>query len=83
MDGSVTFMASWARVEFSTKLRAVVVAKASVLLASVRRTSLHPPELLSVGQAWSKMHHSSWKGQLRAARTLDPVTALRLAHGEA
>ena len=83
MDGSVTFMASWARVEFSTKLRAVVVAKASVLLASVRRTSLHPPELLSVRQAWSTMDNSSWQGQLRAAPTLDLVASLRMAPNEA
>ena len=48
LDGSVTFMASSARVDFSTKLRAAVVAKASALQTSVRRTSLHPPELLSV-----------------------------------
>ena len=32
LDGSVTFMASLARVEFSAKLRAAVVAKASALL---------------------------------------------------
>ena len=59
LDGSVTFMAASARVEFSAKLRAAVVAKASTLLTSVRRTPLHPPELLSVRQAWSKMDHSS------------------------
>ena len=29
------------------------------------------------------MDHSSWPGQLRAAPTLDLVTALRLAHNEA
>ena len=46
LDANVTFMASSARVEFSAKLSAAVVAK-----ASVRRTSLHPPELLSVRQA--------------------------------
>ena len=44
---------------------------------------MHPPELLSLRQAWSKMGHSSWQGQLRAAPTLDLVTALRLAHDEA
>ena len=48
LDGSVTFMASSARVEFSVKLRAAVVATASALLTSARRTSLHPPEVLSV-----------------------------------
>ena len=61
LDGGLTFMASSARVEVSAKLRAAVVAKASALLTSVKRTSLHPPELLSVRQAWSKMDHSSWQ----------------------
>ena len=55
-------MASSARVEFSAKLRTAVVAKASALLTSVRRTSMHPPELLSVRQAWSKIDHSSCAG---------------------
>ena len=80
MDGRVSFMASSARVEFSAKLRTAVVAKASALLKSVRRTSMHPPELLSVRQAWSKMDLSSWQGQLTAVPTLGLVTALRLAH---
>ena len=83
MDGSVRFMTSPPRVEALSKLRAAVVAKASTLLASVRKTSLHPPELLLVRRAWSTMDHSSWKGQLRDAPTLDLVTALRLAHDEA
>ena len=76
-------MASSARVEFSTKLRAAVIAKASALLTSVRRTSLRPPELVLVRQAWSTMENSSWQGQLRAAPTLDLVAALRMAHVEA
>ena len=83
MDGSVSFMASSARVELSANLRTAVVAQASALLTSVRRTSLHPPELLSVRQAWSKMDHSCWQGQLRATPTLDLVTALKTAHDEA
>ena len=83
LDGSVTFMASLARVESSANLRAAAVSKASALLTSVRRTSLHPPEYLSVRQVWSTMDNSSWQGQLRAAPTLDLVAALRLAHNEA
>ena len=83
LDGSVSFMASLARVEFSAKLRTAVVTKASVLLTAVRRTSMYPLELLSVRQAWSIMDHSSWQGQLRAAPTLELVTALRLAHDDA
>ena len=82
-DGSVAFMDASARVEFPAKLRAEVVAKASALPTSVRRTSLYPSELLSVRQAWSKMDNSSWQGQLRAAPTLDFVPALRTAHDEA
>ena len=83
LNGSVTFMASSACVEFFTKLRAAVVGKASDVLTSVKRTSLHTPELLSVRQAWSTMTNSSWQGQLRAAPTLDLVAALRMAHVEA
>ena len=69
--------------EFLVKLRAAVVANASALLTSVRKASLHAPELLSVRQAWSKVDHSSWQGQLRAAPTFDLVTALSLAHDKA
>ena len=74
LDGSVTFMASSARVEFSIKLGAAVIAKVSALLTSVRKTSLYPPEYLSVTQARSTMDNSSWQGQLRAAPTLDLAT---------
>ena len=80
LGDSVSVMASSARVEFSAKLRTAVVAKTSALLTSVSRTSMNAPELLSVLQAWSKMDHSSWQGQPRAAPTIDLVTALRLAH---
>ena len=83
LDGSASFMASSARVEFSAELRTAVVAKASALLTSVGRTSSHPPELLPVRQAWSNMDHSSWLSQQKAAPTLDLVTALRMAHDEA
>ena len=75
-------MASATRVEFSAELRTAVVDKASALLTSVRRTSFHSPELLSVRQAWSDMDHSSWLGQQKATPTLDLVTALRRAHDE-
>ena len=54
LDGSVTSMASPGRLVFSAKLTAAVVAKASALMTSVWRTSLHPPELLSHRQAWTK-----------------------------
>ena len=42
---------------------------------------MHPPELLSVRQAWSKIGHSLWQGQLRAAPTLDLVTTPTAAIG--
>ena len=83
LDDSVRFMAFSPRVEFSAKLGAAVVVKASALLASVRQTSLHMPELLSVGRAWSTMDDSYCKGQLRAAPTLDLVITVRLAHDDA
>ena len=42
---------------------------------------MHPPELLSVRQAWPKMGHRLWQGQLRAAPTLDLVTTPTAAIG--
>ena len=42
---------------------------------------MHPPEHLSVRQAWSKMSLSSWQGQLRAAPTLDLVATPTAAIG--
>ena len=45
LDGSVQFMTSSPRVEFAPRLGAAVVAKASALLTSVRRTSFTPPNL--------------------------------------
>ena len=42
---------------------------------------MHPPELLSVRQAWSKMGHSLWQGQLRTAPILDLVTTPTAAIG--
>ena len=80
MDGSVRFMASSPRVEFSAELGAEVAAKASALLALVRMTSLHPAELYSVRKAWSAMDHGSWKGHLKVGPTLALVKALRVAH---
>ena len=82
MDDSVQFVACSPCVEFSSELGAEVVAKASVIMASVRMTSLHPAELLSARKAWSAMDHSSWQGQLKASPTPAPVKALRMAHDE-
>ena len=83
MDVSVSFMTSVERDEFSAELRTAVVKKASSLLTSVRRSSGHSAELLSVRQAWSDMDHSSWRGQQKAGPTLALVTAFRRAHDEA
>ena len=47
----VQFMASLPREEFSTELGAAVVAKASALLAMVRKTPLHPAQLFSAKRA--------------------------------
>ena len=57
MDGSVSFMASAERHDFSAELRTAVVQKASALLALIRCSSFQSPELLSVRQAWSDMDH--------------------------
>ena len=61
-EESVQFMASLAREELSSALGASVVVKASTLLASVRKTSLHPADLLSMRRAWSAMDHRMWQG---------------------
>ena len=80
MDGSVQFIVSSPRVEFSAELGAEVAAKASALLPSARTKSLHPAGLYSVRKAWFAMDHGSWKGQLKVAATLALVKALRMAH---
>ena len=80
LDGSVAYMASQLRHEFTTNLGMAVIENASVLLTSVRSSSFQAPELLSVRQAWSDMDHSSWRGQQKAGPTLALVTALRRAH---
>ena len=82
LDGIVQFMASSPRVKLASKLGAAVVAKAPVLLTSVRRT-LFSRKLQSIRRAWSGMGPCSWQGQLRAGPAPDLVTALRVAHDEA
>ena len=82
MDGSVSFIASVERDKFSAELRTAVVKKASAFLTSVRRSTGHSAELLSVRQARSDMDHSSWRGQQKAGPNLALVTALRRAHDE-
>ena len=76
--GSVLYMVSALKEEFITELGASVVSKASVLLASVRKTPLHQTELISMRKAWPKMDRSTWQGPLRAALSL--MKALRMAH---
>ena len=49
--GNVACVASSSRVKFSSELATSVVAKASTLLASVRKASLHGTDLLSVERA--------------------------------
>ena len=71
-------MTSSPREEFSAEVGASVVAKASALLASIRKTSLHPVE-----RAWCEMDHSTYQGQKRTAPTLVLVKALTLAHDDA
>ena len=52
-EGSVVRNISLPREKLSSELADAVVSKASYPLASVRKTSLHPMELLSVEKAWS------------------------------
>ena len=51
LEGSVSYMASQLRHEFTTSLGTVVFEKASELLQSVRLSSFQAPDLLSVRQA--------------------------------
>ena len=53
LEGSVAYMASQLRHEFTTNLGMAVIENASVLLTSVRLHSFQAPELLSVRQACS------------------------------
>ena len=80
---SVVCKASSPREEFSSEAVDSVVAKASALLAAVRKTSLHPTELLPVEKDGSEMDHITYQGQNRAALTLALVKALRMASDEA
>ena len=82
-EGSVVCRASSPREELSCELADSVVAKASALLASVRKASLHPSELLSVDRAWSEMDHNTYQGQKRAAPTFVSVKGRRMAHDDA
>ena len=68
-------MASSPREEFSSELADLVVAKASALLASVRKTSLHPTGLLSVERAWSEIDHSTYQGPVSYTHLTLPTKA--------
>ena len=76
-------MASSPREEFSFELADSVVAKASALLVSVGKESLHAADTFSVERAWFEMDHSIYQGQKRAAPTLALVKVLRMAHEDA
>ena len=82
MSGSVQYMATTPRVEFSAHLAEAVIAAAKALLTSERRSSFKAEDL-SVGAVWARRDNSSAFGQMRRAPTLALVKALRLAHDDA
>ena len=80
--GSVAYMESAPRVEFSPALATAVVETASALLTSETPASWQV-DALSVGTAWTRMYCTPYAGQTRTAPTLALVKALRMAHDEA
>ena len=82
MSGSVQYMATTPTVELSAHLAEAVIAAATSLLTSERRSSFKA-ECLSVGAVWARRDNSSAFGRMRRAPTLVLVKALRLAHDDA
>ena len=82
MSDSIQYTATTPRVEISAHLTEAVVATATALLTSERRSSFKA-EGLSVGAVWARRDNSSAFGQMRRAPTLALVKALRLAHDDA
>ena len=82
MKGSVAFVASTPRVEFSTKLEQAVVTTATALLSSERLSLMHAKDF-SVGEAWTRRGNGPFSGQVRRAPTLALMMALHMAHNEA
>ena len=70
------------RVEFSADPAEAVVAAATALLTSERRSSFKAEDL-SVGAVWTRRDNTSVFGQMRRAPILALVKALRLAHDDA
>ena len=82
MMGSVQYMATTPRVEFSADLAEAVVAAAMALLTSERRSSFKAEDT-SIGAVWARRKNNSAFGQVRRAPTLALVKALTLAHDDA
>ena len=82
MSGSIQYMSSTPRVEFSADLAEAVVAAAAVLLTSERRSPFKTGDL-SVGAVWARLDNTSAFGQMRRALTLALVKASTLAHDDA
>ena len=76
MSGSVQFMATTSRVEFSANLAEAVVSAARVLLTSERRSSFRAEDF-SAGAEWACRDNNSTFGQMRRAPTLALVKARR------
>ena len=82
MSSSVQYMATTSRVNFSAHLAEALIAAATALLTSERRSSFKAEDLW-VGVVWARRDNSSAFGQMRRAPTLALVNALRLAHDDA
>ena len=78
MSGSVQYMSTSPRAEFSVDLAEAVVAAATVFLASQRQSSFRA-ENLSVGAVWARLDNNSAFAQMRRAPTLAFVKVSRLA----
>ena len=82
MSGSIQYISTTPRVEFSAHLAKTVVAAATALLTSERRWSFKAEDL-SVGTVWARRGNSSAFGQMRGPPTLAFAKALRLSHDDA
>ena len=81
MMGSVQYMATTPRVAFSADLAETVVAAATALLTSERRSSFKVEDL-SVGAVWARCENNSAFRQMRRAPALALVKASRLTHDD-
>ena len=82
MMGSVQHIANTPRVEFSADLAEAVIAAATDVLTSERRSSFKAEDL-SVEAIWARRDNNSAFAQMKRAPTLALVETSRLAHDDA